>query len=73
MYAKGFPVDDLVYLSEFSDGGLRVQAYSPLPGSGNQTRHNRPSRPLGCHTFADIHLEMRHDRVMLWIVDPNEP
>ena len=50
-----------------------VQVHLPLPGSGNQTRHNRPSKLLGCHTSVDIHLAMCDNGVTLCDTDSNEP
>ena len=43
---------------------LHVQVHPPPPSSDNQTHHNRPSRLLGFHTFAGIHLGARYDRVI---------
>ena len=72
MHTEGFSVDDLVYWGSAMVGS-RVQVHLPLPGSGNQTRHNRPSIPLGFRIFADIHLMVRRDKEIFCVGDPNEP
>ena len=73
MYAESFPVDDLVQRQSSVITSLHVQVHPPLPGSGNQTRHNRPSIPPDFHTFADIRLGVHHNGMILCVVNLNEP
>jgi hypothetical protein len=73
VHAEGLPIDDLGHLSGFGDGDSHFEAHPPLPGSGNQIHHNRPSRPLGFHTFAGIRLVLRYYGVILRTEIYDEP
>ena len=73
MYAESFPVDDLVQRQSSVITSLHIQVHPPLPGSGNQTRHNKLSRPLGYHTSVDTHLAAGHNGVILCDGDLNAP
>jgi hypothetical protein len=58
MHTESFPIDDLAHLLGFGEDDPRV--HPPLPGLGNRTHRNKPSRPLGFHIFVGIHLTMRY-------------
>ena len=74
MHAESFPVDDLARIYQgLTMMGSHARIHPPLPGSGNQIPHNMPSRPLGCHTSADIHLAVGHNGVILCDRDLNAP